>query len=1037
MGGQHRALFERLALRLRDERAASDDLLVLRWQVLRLCQHLLGEEGTSQPKLVAALATFAELGPAPEAVRAVEGVLQSIPPGERVMPAIAERKRAEVHGRLAAFEALGAPIIEQAIRAAPDAHARLRAPLAGALIAGIRHRLSLATDIVVNPSLPERARVRAASAILYLADLHDAIPDDLGEIGLLDDDFALRIVLDDLAEHLSGGALHWSERITKLWDDVPFLRGVRLRTTEGPVEATWMDRVSSYFAYTHTLNGRREPLLLLQPSVACSPLHSLIGLIGLLVLDGVTSAKDAASQLRPGQYYEIDGRLLVQYLGPAPDPQGWIVLNLRDLRRIVQPVVAKRMVPVSTGRLSKDSEFQAYHPRREVDLMRRFFGWGEDIGAASVPGCVVFVSSRGRAERMFASVESNGVRLLEDRLVRFSGAFPSIEDSAAGLVLVVPTLLVARQLVTQGLDVQAIVVDGFDRLNRGRDELPFFQAGRDALPLIVWSPAGYTPLDTPPWLAGHKRMEVPREQLPLLLELEGPGEMPDRSAGASLWEAATHAEVTQSSVPRSQAEVAIVAHIDTFMTVVRECTNLPVFLLYRFTSTASSLRCLVASTPAHWSEIQESAARLRTEFEAFWDNLSPRAKRDANAVHLAYQSMFASLIPFANGINSKGEALLSLLPTLPDEPWVLVFDRPESVMVATRFLHRSGYRRHRAIQLRDLGVCDACVVVGCTSMGFGRRLLAHTPRRVVALSDEEDSRTWARIERAERVRHAESMLEALGHRPPKPAHVEARLLREDADELVQPRLLREDVAELVPCVFIWTGDDALVKVLSHDARVPVLAGDLAKNRMASQLAIGDRVILNLGNGPWSPDEELTQALVRAVEESEPDMVAAARSWRRSLRALRESRRWTTEELLRELARVGVSRDLQTLEGWLQVERAAPIGPRGGRAVLQAILQLSAEVADWRLDEVASACASLRDLHAAAGRAILQAWGGRTVNPALNSTLVESLVDQMRHQVHAFEVEGVSRGLISAAMIGMWVPPEWAEDASGSDRESPV
>lgn len=1035
MGDQHRALFERLASRLGRERAPSDDLLVLRWHVLRLCQHLLAEEEAPRPAIESALKMFAEFGPAAEAVRAIEGALRGIPAGEHVLPAIPARKRADVHARLAAFEALGAETIERALLAAPHARSRLSAPLAGPLIAGLRHRLDLATDILAKASIPQRARIRAASAILYLAELHDAIPDELGEIGLLDDDFALRIVLDELAEYTSAGALHWAERVTALWDDVPFLRGVRLRSGNGPVETTWMDRVSSYVAYAHALDGGREPLLLLQPSVACSPLHSLIGLIGLLVLDGVTSARDAASLLRPGQHYEIDGRLLVQYLGPAAEPPGWIRLQLRDLRRIVQPVVARRMVPVPPGRLSKDSEFQAHHPRREVDLIRQFFGWTEDIGAASVPGCVLFVSSQGRAESLFTGIASNGVRLLEDRLVRFSGALPSAGDAVAGLVLVVPTLLVARQLIAQGLDAHAIVIDGFERLHRGRDELPFLQAGRDALPLIVWSSAGYVPLETPPWLAGHKRMEVPRAQLPLLLELEDTADLPERSAGASLWEAATSAGVTRRLVPRAQREVAIVEAADAFIRRVRECTVLPDHLVYRFVSSATSLRVLVASTPAEWRDLREFAASSSVEFETHWATLGVRAARDAQLVREAYQSMLATLDPVDAPMNSKGEALLALLDVSADRPFVLVFDRPEQLRVASRFLLHSGHRQHRALLLRELGVCDVCVATGCTSVAFGRRLLAHTPKHVVALADEEDSRTWARVEHADHVRHGESMLEVLGHRPPRPSSRDAAPLPGDAHEPVQLRMFGGDGADLLPCVFVWTAEEPLVKVLEASARVPILAGQLARDRSASRLASGDRAILSLGNGPWSPAEEFTQALVKAVEESRPDLVAAVRRWRRSLRSAWEARRWTVAELQRELARVGVIRDIQTLEGWLRVDRAAPIGPRGGEAELAAILQLSAEAADWRPSDVATACASLRSLRASAGRALLRAWGGRPVDPAVDAALVDSLVERMRHEVRAFEVEDVSYGSIPASMIGMWVPPEWAEAGEREPRGS--
>ena len=59
--------------------------------------------------------------------------------------------------------------------------------------------------------------------------------------------------------------------------------------------------------------------------------------------------------------------------------------------------------------------------------------------------------------------------LMEDGLVRFAGISPSADVVRAGLVLVTPTLAVARQLMDQGVDAHAIIVDGYERPHQGRE----------------------------------------------------------------------------------------------------------------------------------------------------------------------------------------------------------------------------------------------------------------------------------------------------------------------------------------------------------------------------------------------------------------------------------------------------------------------------------------------------------------------------------------------------------------------------------------
>jgi hypothetical protein len=101
---------------------------------------------------------------------------------------------------------------------------------------------------------------------------------------MVDDDYALRVVLEELRGDQSGACLHWSEKISSLWDDLPFLQGVNLQRGDSPISVTWLDRVNSYVSYSHVLGSDEATLVLLQPSIACSPLHAIVSLIGLLVL---------------------------------------------------------------------------------------------------------------------------------------------------------------------------------------------------------------------------------------------------------------------------------------------------------------------------------------------------------------------------------------------------------------------------------------------------------------------------------------------------------------------------------------------------------------------------------------------------------------------------------------------------------------------------------------------------------------------------------------------------------------------------------
>ena len=148
------------------------------------------------------------------------------------------------------------------------------------------------------------------------------------------------------------------------------------------------------------------------------------------------------------------------------------------------------------------------------------------------------------------------------------------------------------------------------------------------------------------------------------------------------------------------------------------------------------------------------------------------------------------------------------------------------------------------------------------------------------------------------------------------------------------------LGERTQCVFLWvTGEDE-AKVLACDARVVLEDGEVVRERAAASLRPDDRVILGLGTRRWSPADEFTESLVEAVRRSRPALVNAAKEWRRALRRLQEAQHKSLWRLRAELAVAGLVRTENTIEGWLNVERAAPIAPRSLRGEPQHCGRLS-------------------------------------------------------------------------------------------------
>jgi hypothetical protein len=229
---------------------------------------------------------------------------------------------------------------------------------------------------------------------------------------------------------------------------------------------------------------------------------------------------------------------------------------------------------------------------------------------------------RQRALDLLDGVQSNGVRLLDHGLVRFVGAIPDDVETHGTLILVVPSLSTARLLADRGVRLQAILVDGYERLHRGRHELPFLMNRQGAPPIIGWSATGYYPATPPAWLPPHRRLEVSSDDLVGILELD------DASTDAtrlSLWEAATGIGVQPRVTVTPPSERTVVDAIDDYLQAIRSSEHLPEYWQYHLTTLAKTLRILVTATPAEWSEITRFASAWSSSVDEKWLSLRPSA----------------------------------------------------------------------------------------------------------------------------------------------------------------------------------------------------------------------------------------------------------------------------------------------------------------------------------------------------------------------------------------------------------------------------
>jgi uncharacterized membrane protein YkvA (DUF1232 family) len=1015
-----------VSARLPELHSNVDYLLTTKWRVLKVCHCLIGTSNRSvEEKCFTALQRFVALGPCYAVDECLEEALSVARSAhgefDALLPSLSAQKRLQVTEHLAAIASEGGSAIQRAHERIAEARSIIRDKYGDGLLPGFAHRFEQAVAVLSNELVPENERINVAAAIIYLVEPNDVVPDVLGSIGMIDDDYAIRAALGEIKSRDHKPTQHWSERIASVWTDMPYLQGLNLERGSDRYTVSWLDRMMSFSVYQHALRSNGAVLVMLQPSVSCSPVHSIVTLIGVLVFEAATSSHRAVSALKLGQKYKFDRHVAV-FDGISVDNRfpSWLRFQFRKGLAYAHPDFASRIVAVrSDESLSSADDFRSVSPGR--DTLRRFFRWNAPIGPTLMAKYVVFVSSRRRVDELMKGLQSNGVSLLDEGITRFVGSAVVPSLLAGASLLVVPSLATVRLLLDARIELQAVLVDGVERLTAGRHDLPFIQNHPSPPALIVWSAAGYFPTRPPEWLVPRQFLHVSEADLDEIVNNE------DESAEGRLRSIARLLKLKPSIYPvvLSEAETSISASLTHYVDSIRRSASLPDHVRFQILSRTHALTAVIRDVPAAWSSIRSIAKIWTSEIRKACVSLRGAAERTLIDLRALETLVIEGIGSVTEAFNSMALGIASATSTTDlERPSLrLVVRDGIQLAVSSEAIAGLGLKDVRSVMLRELDAFESCIVTGLFDRAQMRRLLAHTPSSILIVSHKSGIDRCLGVSAFEHPLEGSSIRASLNADPindvGKPIHIEL----ESPDE---SRWSSVESDDRVPCVVIRVVGMTECKILETDSRVFRESDSSVSECYAKDLRAENRVLLGSGAAGWSPAEEFTDAVVDAVRNSNPSLVVQSQAWRVALLRKVEREKLSVEELLRRLAASGVHREMETLERWLSLEKTSPISPRGVRVELSAMWPLIEDQVECTLEELVGACTRLRNLRLETGRTLLRAWKEGTVIPGLSESKAGELLTQLRSTIQAYEVISVTSGEFPRALMGWWISDQMAD-----------
>ena len=165
--------------------------------------------------------------------------------------------------------------------------------------------LSVLVSIVENPDTNEFADI-ARAALIYFWETADAIPDDLGLIGRLDDAYVVQQAVDQVRPNRASLTNYLEQRVRR-W---PFLRSLKFGVAEAPTPISDYLLVNSALLLDVLEPGSRPIVVLL---VDVGPLSYLLAFVAALASVSEVVHSDGAVLERGDRLVERDGRFEVVF----------------------------------------------------------------------------------------------------------------------------------------------------------------------------------------------------------------------------------------------------------------------------------------------------------------------------------------------------------------------------------------------------------------------------------------------------------------------------------------------------------------------------------------------------------------------------------------------------------------------------------------------------------------------------------------------------------------------------------------------------
>lgn len=319
----------------------------------------------------------------------------------------------------------------------------------GMLFSRLLGDLSFLTDVLADPARPAAEKWLARGALVYFAEAKDAIDDDLGLVGKLDDAFVARFVAEQIDPERQARNLAIDGMLVR-W---PFLDNLRL-TIDG---ADWAPSSITMLNLAIAFHGSSKRSALVVPRIGVLP--SMLGTVA--ALGRLYDRSQQPEPFRPavGSYVTPLGmKEQIQVLGYT-DAQGQPTSPDQAVRVCLGYLPAGKGEAVRHSKLvsALDRYVLAPEPtrRRRTTLddakenlrlgpLERLFGVEHPVALDGPIGRVVVVARLGSAERLLTNLELHGVRLGD---VLPTGRFdaetrPASWSKCGGS----PLLLVARDL---------------------------------------------------------------------------------------------------------------------------------------------------------------------------------------------------------------------------------------------------------------------------------------------------------------------------------------------------------------------------------------------------------------------------------------------------------------------------------------------------------------------------------------------------------------------------------------------------------------